>query len=145
MKLRAILCLALLPFVGGCINDAASLQIEGREHALTLVREQKWFWDNTVQLYVVAARLPECQRRHALTPASASQATVEVFMPGPNTYVLRQGARLYLVETRTCEGFQKLDAEPPGGLGVRIGTFRESGDRLRFVAEAPPAKAAGGK
>lgn len=139
MKLRPWFALALLPLLGGCIDDAASWQINGREHALTLIREQKWFWDNTVQLYVVAARLPDCQRRHKLTPASASQATVEVFIAGENAYVLRQGARLYAVETKTCEGFQKLDGEPPGGLGAKVGSFRESGDKLRFVAEAVPA------
>lgn len=142
MKLRLTWCLALLPLLGGCIDDAASWQIDGREHALTLIREQTWFWVPTVQLYVVAARLPDCQRRHKLTPASASQATVEVFMAGENTYVLRQGARLYVIETTTCEGFRQLDAEPPGGIGIKVGTFRESGDRLRFVVEAVPAKEA---
>jgi hypothetical protein len=52
---------------------------------------------------------------------------------------------MYVVETRTCEGFARLDAEPESGLGPLMGTFQMRGGTLAFVpapkAETPPAPA----
>jgi hypothetical protein len=124
----------LLPLLAGCISDAASYIITPPDHALTLIREQRWFWRDEVELHVVAARLPECQRRHKLVPARAAEATVEVYQLGSTTFVLKQGAWLYLTETRSCTGFERLDTPPPGGLGAPLGVFREDRGRLRFVA-----------
>lgn len=125
--------LLLLPLLAGCISDAASYIITPPDHALTLLREQRWFWKDEVELEIVAARLPECQRRHKLIPAKAAEATVEVYQTGSTTFVLKQGARFYLAETRSCVGFERLDTPPPGGLGERLGVFAEQDGRLRFV------------
>lgn len=133
MRKRAIIGLLALPLLAACVNDGASYQIGGGDHALTLIREQRWFWDRHVDLAVTAARLPECQRRHPMKPAPIDGFKVEVWQTGPNTFVLRQGQRLYVVETQTCEGFRQLDEEPPGGLGVSAGVFREEGGKLAFV------------
>jgi hypothetical protein len=123
----------VIPLLGGCISDAASYIITPPDHALTLIREQRWFWKDEVELEVVAARMPDCQRRHKLDPASVAEATVEVYQTGSTTFVLKQGARFYLAETRSCVGFEKLDTPPPGGIGLPVGVFREEGGKLRFA------------
>ena len=43
---------------------------------------------------------------------------------------------MYVVETRTCEGFAKLDKTPDSGMGERVGRFEVKNDALVFV----PAK-----
>lgn len=131
--MRGGLLVGLLPLLAGCISDAASYVITPPDHALTLIREQRWFWKDEVELEVVAARMPDCQRRHSLETAPASQATVEVYQTGSTTFVLKQGPHYYLIETRSCVGFEKLDTPPPGGIGLPVGVFREEGGRLRFA------------
>lgn len=139
-RIRNLSALALVPLLTACINDAASYHIDGREHTITFAREQPWIWSSATKLSVVAARLPDCQRKHHLEPTTASQATAELYRMGSTTYLLVQGERMYLVETRTCEGFQKLDAPPPGGMGPKVGAFREVDGALRFVPDAAGAQ-----
>ena len=58
---RTLLVAAALPLLAGCVNDAASYMIGGDRHnAITLMRTQKWPWDDTVVLSVVAERQPDC-------------------------------------------------------------------------------------
>lgn len=138
------LLLATLPLLGGCINDSIGMRIDGPEHAVSLVREQKLFWEKRMDLEVVVARLPDCQRRHKLQSAVVSpNFTVEVYMTAPNSFLLEQGRNLYAVETQTCQKFAKLDAPPPDGKGELVGVFREEKGKLVFVAAqpvTPPAK-----
>lgn len=124
--------------LSGCINDAASLQIDGKEHSLTVVREQSLPWEKRVDLYVVVARMPDCQRRHRLKSAGVSASAVDVYSPEIGTYYLQQGGRTYSVETATCEGFLELNEPPATGLGQKIGSFRPVGGEYRFV-EVPVA------
>ena len=133
-RLLVLLAIAV-PLLSACINDGASFQIEGKEHSISFLREQKWFWDPQVRLAVVATRMPECQRRHHLDPAPVKQAAVEVWRTGSTTFILKQADKLYLVETQTCEGFRKLGEPPPGGLGERMGAFTDEGGALRFVVQ----------
>lgn len=143
MRFRTwLLPLLATPLLTACINDSASYMIDGSSNAVTLIRQQRWLWDKKVDAAVVVARLPECQRRHPLGQISP-QAKVELWQPGPGTYLLRQDNRLILTETQTCEGWQTLEAEPPGGLGRQIGTFQAQDGKLKFVpAPAPAAPAA---
>jgi hypothetical protein len=140
-KYRLITAVVALMALVGCTNDAASFRIDGREHALSMIREQTKFWEKSADFFIVAARLPDCQRRHRLGHHPLAQSTVEIWQTGGGTYVARQGPRMYLLETRTCEGFQLLDAEPPGGLGQLRGRFRDDGKGLHFVPEAGVAAA----
>lgn len=134
MRAHLLLPLVALPLLAGCMHDAASYQIAGRDHALTLIADQPWFWKPEADLAVVAARLPDCQRRHNLKAVPIASIAMEVHRAGDKTYVLRQGKKLYLVETQTCEGFRALEEEPPGGLGEWLGTFKVEGGKLRFAA-----------
>jgi hypothetical protein len=134
--------LLLLPVLSACSDQRASFQIEGSNHALSLIREQRFFWDKTAVYTIVPARMPDCMRRHKIGPASLA-ARFEVYSPGNNAWILRQGNLMYVVETRTCEGFAKLDAVPEGGMGPLVGSFEVKNDVLQFVAapktEARPA------
>lgn len=134
MRLRSwLLPLAVLPLLAACVNDSASYQDARKERSITLIRQQRWLWDKTVDAAVVVARLPDCQRRHDLGKISP-RATIELWQPGPGTYVLRQGQRLILTETQTCEGWRQLEEEPPGGLGLQLGAFAPDDGKLRFQA-----------
>lgn len=136
--MRKLALFALLPILGGCINDSIGMRIDGPEHAVSLVREQKLFWEKKMDLEVVVARLPDCQRRHKLQPAAIGpNFKVEVFMTGPNAFLLEQGRNLYAIETQTCQKFARLDEAPKEGKGELVGVFREENGKLVFVAAQP--------
>lgn len=137
---KLALPLLLLPLLSGCINDGIAMRIDGPEHAVSLLRGQKVFWEKKMDLEVVVARMPDCQRRFSLEPAAVSPSfKVDVYMTGPNAFLLEQGKYLYSVETQTCQKFEKLAAPPEGGKGEQVGVFREEAGKLVFVA-AQPAK-----
>lgn len=139
MSLFKLLPLLLLPVLVACSDQRASFPIQTSDHALTLIREQRFFWEKTATYTIVAARMPDCMRRHKMGSA-ALDARVEVYAPGNNAWIIKQGNRMYVVETRTCEGFAKLEAAPEGGLGPLAGTFQGRKGVLEFVA-APKAEA----
>ncbi len=141
--LRRILPFALLPLLTGCINDGAAYRIDGSRHALTVVREQNLFWKKQVKLAVVVARMPDCQRKHTLQEADLS-TPVELWQPGPGTFILAVGKNRYVTETRTCLGFAPLTEEPPGGIGVHLGTFAVKNGVFTFTPAARPEEAAAG-
>jgi hypothetical protein len=134
-----LLPLLLLPLLVACSDERASFPIQGSDHALSLIRESGFFWEKMAKYYVVAARMPDCMRRHQMEPA-ALESKVEVYSPGNDAWILKQGKRMYVVETRTCEGFARLDAEPEGGMGPLVGTFQTREGVLAFVA-APKSDA----
>ena len=138
---RTIAALPLLALLAGCISDGAAYHIDGKEHSLSLVREQRLPWNRQLDLYLVASRMPDCQRRHKLRSAPDEGLSIEVFALDFNTYYLRQGGRVYRVDTQSCEGFQQLDKAPEGSaLGVPAGRFATVDGTFRFVpAPAAPA------
>lgn len=140
MKLRAAWLLLSLPVLAGCVDDRASYQIDGRNSAVIVIRQQRWLWDKTAEMAVVAARLPDCQRRHKLGNIPLDATEAELYQPGSATYVLQLNKQLFLVETTTCEGFQKLTEAPPMGLGPKLGTFQVKDGKYRFVENPEAAK-----
>lgn len=135
--LMRVLPLSLL--LSGCINDGASCPIEGRDHSISLLREQTFFWSKKVGLSVVVSRMPKCMRRHPLLPGTRG-SKAELWQTGPNDFILRTSKKFYALETETCAEFSALDAEPPGGLGQLLGTFSEKKGKFIFIpAEAPAA------
>ncbi|MDR1661092.1 MAG: hypothetical protein LBR95_01490 [Azoarcus sp.] len=142
MGLFRFVPLLLLPFLAACVDQRATFEIEGGAHSLSLIRITGTPWARRAQYSVVASRMPECTRRHVMADAGIN-ARVEVFAPGNDAWILRLGNRMYVVETRTCEGFARLDAVPESGLGPLMGTFQTRGGNLAFVpapkAETPAA------
>jgi hypothetical protein len=136
-KLLLLVPLGLL--LAGCINDGISMRIDGPEHAISLLRAQKNPFEKRMDLEIVVARLPDCQRRFNLAPAAVSTSfKMDVYMTGQNTFLLEQGQNLYAVETQTCQKFEKLAVPPEGGKGELVGVFREEAGKLVFVAAQQP-------
>ena len=135
MKPLRLLVLSLLPLLAACSDQRATFEIKGAAHSLSLIRITGMPWDSRADYALVASRMPDCMRRHAMPPARLD-AKFEVFSPGNDAWILRQGNRMYVTETRTCEGFAKLDKAPDSGLGERVGRFDVKNDALVFV----PAK-----
>lgn len=137
--------LVLLPLLAvllsACVSDRASYKIDGHNYGLTVIREQRFFWDKQLEMSIVAARLPDCQRRHKLPMTALGDTSIALYQTGSATFVIKLSGAMYLLETTTCEGFQKLSELPPNGLGDYLGDFKEDKEgKYRFV-EAPPAPA----
>lgn len=143
MSLKTLLPFLFLPLLVACSDQRASFSIQTSDHALSLIREQRYFWEKTAIYTIVAARMPDCMRRHKIGSAPLD-ARVEVYSPGNNAWILKLGNRMYVVETRSCEGFATLDAAPEGGMGPLVGTFQMRGESLEFLAapKVAPAPAA---
>lgn len=137
MRLRhLILSLLAVPLLSACVNDAATYEIDNtREHVLSLIREQPYFWDNKVELYMIVSRMPACMRRHSMGSALPN-AKVEIYQVPSGAYVVKFGKRMFATETETCESFAKMTEEPADGLGTLKGTFLVKDGQLVFVKEA---------
>lgn len=142
-RLRCIALLALAPLLAACENSAVAYSIEGKEHALTLLREQPYFWSDEVTQYIVAARLPQCQKKVRIHPGRTAMTDIEVFDAGYQMWALHQGARWYLVSTETCQvqDWDNAGDAPPGAL---VGRFRLKDGVSAFEAAPTVAPAAGG-
>ena len=144
MHLSRIMPLLLLPVLAACSDLRATFEIKGSAHALSLIRVTSYPFQKTAKYSIVAARMPDCMRRHPMSEAGLG-AKVEVYSPGNDAWILKQGERMFVVETRTCEGFAKLDKVPDGGMGALMGVFEMRNDNLVFTAAPkvePPAPAA---
>ena len=137
MRLFKLLPLLLLPFLAACTDLRATYEIKGSAHALTLIRVTGFPWEKTAKYSIVAARMPDCMRRHPMSETGLG-AKVEVYSPGNDAWILKQNASMYVVETRTCEGFAKLDKVPDSGMGALVGRFEMRKDVLVFVAAPKP-------
>lgn len=134
---KVMLLAASLPLLAACENSATAFSIEGKDHALILVREQAWLWDGELAQYIVVSRLPQCQRRVAIHPGSTRLVAMEVYEAGDRLWALHQGDRWYLAGTERC---LVQDWNPPGGRapGPLVGSFRLKDGVASFVkADAP--------
>jgi hypothetical protein len=131
-RLLCLLPLVLSLFLTACINDSAAYLIDGPKHALSVERKQDFFWEKQVQFSVIVSRLPDCQRKHVIQKASAN-ASVELWQPGPGTFILRIGSRDYVTETRTCLGFAPLTEAPPNGFGRQLVIFEVDNGMFSFT------------
>lgn len=137
--LRIPLLFALLP-LAGCLQDTASYAFPEPDHAITLVRNQTWFWQDTLDVEVIAIRLPECNG--GMTVEKVPLDTRIELYQAPDDYpeplhLLKSGKRVFAVSTLSCR-VQEFDEAPPD-LGVRLGSFRVKDDKFQFV----PGDAAG--
>lgn len=131
--LRAVMVLTLAPTLVGCENSATAYTVDSSQHALTLIREQPYFWDREVAQFVVAARLPDCQRKVKIHPDSTTLTEIEVFEAGYRLWALHQGERWYLASTRNClvQDWDNKDGKAPG---VKVGSFRLKDGTPVFIA-----------
>ena len=139
-RIARLFPLLLLFFLAACTDLRATFEIKTSAHALSLIRVTGMPWEKKAKYAIVAARMPDCMRRHPM-PEAGLNAKVEVYSPGNDAWILRQEERLFVVETRTCEGFAKLDKVPDDGLGVLMGAFEMRKDVLVFSAAPKPQPA----
>ncbi|MFZ2269773.1 MAG: hypothetical protein WAV95_19530 [Azonexus sp.] len=144
MRLRNfILPLLAAPLLTACVNDAATYEIDNtREHALMLIREQPYFWDNKVELFLVVSRMPSCLRRHSIGAVSPN-TKVEIYQVPSGAFIVKAGKRMFATETQTCESFAKMTDVPAEGMGTLMGVFQVKNDTLVFAKEdsaAPKAE-----
>ena len=123
---RALLLSALLPVLAACENSATAYMVEGKEHALILVREQKVFWADEIKQAVIASRLPNCQKRVTIHPGVGSLQDMQVYEAGDRLWALHQGNRWYLASTEVCrvQDWDNPAGKPPGRLVGRF-TLKE--------------------
>mgnify|MGYP002145198076 CR=1 FL=1 len=117
------------------------LERSSREHVLSLIREQPYFWDSKVNLFFVVSRMPSCMRRHSLG-VGTDKTRVEVYQVPSGAFIIKAGKKMYATETQTCESWAKMDSEPAEGMGTLMGAFRLKKGELVFVKEKPADKPA---
>lgn len=130
-----LMTLAAALILSGCENDAASYRASDDSGvSLTLIREQRYFWDKTAAVALVVARVPECQRRHTLSPTAANDAEVRIFQAQAGSLLVRQDENWYLADAANCDltAVEAPDSPPPA-----VGSFQRQGGRLRFAAHMP--------
>jgi hypothetical protein len=133
MKLRfPLLPLLLALALAGCEIEPAGYRIEGGNHSLTIERVKPYFWSSGWELDLIVARYPECQRRHPLKKAG-EKVRVDLYRAQPGVFILNQGNRWYVAETRDCR-MQQFEEEPPEP-GEYIGAFRIKNDVFGFVPD----------
>ena len=133
--MRKTMVLATAFFLAGCTEDSATADIDSQGHTLTVRRQQRYFWQDKVDVSLLAARLPDCQRLHALTSAEpADQLKVELFAYGEQVWNLRVGKQLWQIETTTCNGLTELEYDPRADLGRPAGSFSVRDGKLMFDA-----------
>lgn len=133
----AALALIAASLLAACSDQRASYEIKGSANSLSLIRVTGMPWEKSAEYSIVAARLPDCMRRHAMGKAPLN-AKVEIYSPGNDAWIVKLGSQMYVTETRTCEGFAKLDKVPDGGLGPLMGTFEMRAEALVFTAAPQP-------
>lgn len=131
--LRRCAVLALVPVLAACENSAVAYMIDGRQHALILIREQRYFWSGQVEQAIVASRLPQCQRRVAIHPGPTAFEEMKVYHAGDRLWALHQDGRWYLASTEQClvQDWSNPGDAPPGPL---VGSFRVEDGKPVFIA-----------
>ena len=138
MSPNRFLPLLLLLLLAACSDSRATFEIKGSAHSLSLIRITSYPWDKTAEYSIVSSNMPGCMRRHAMAKAPLDAKT-EVYSPGNNAWIIKQGSQMFVTETRSCEGFAKLDKVPDSGMGPLMGVFEMRQDTLVF---SPAPKAA---
>ena len=127
----SLLALLSVPLLSGCSDERVNFEIDGKNHALTMIRVITFPWEKVAAYSIVASRMPDCMRRHPY-PERMLNIRTEVYNAGNDAWILKQSGRLYVTETRTCEGFAPLEKAPDDGLGDLMGVFEMKNGTLVF-------------
>lgn len=134
---RIVVLLALPAVLAACENSGASYQIGGSaDRTLSLLREQEFFWSDTVQQALVPASLPDCQRRYALPDDTRAMTPMDVFAAPSGDLVVQQGSHWYAVTMSGC-AVQVLQ-QAPQEMGHKVGSFALRDGKLVFEAAVAP-------
>jgi hypothetical protein len=131
---RWLMPIACLPLLAGCFQDTASYSLGARDHAITLVRNQTFPWQSTVDVSVIAVRMPECNGGGDIKgiPEDAEYALYRAPDEYPEPiFLLKADDRVFAVSTQSCRLQEFEDA--PDQLGEKLGTFKVKDDKFQFV------------
>lgn len=133
--LLVALGLLALPLLTACENNAAAYEVDGRNHSISLVREQAYPFAAKVAQTLVASRFPACQRRFKILPGSQKGPKMELWQLQDQLFVASQGNTWYAISTEKCliQRMEPTAETPPGSL---LGRFELKDGALAFVAEA---------
>lgn len=131
---RWMLLIPLVPLLAGCFQDTASHSLGARDHAITLVRNQTWPWQSTVDISVIAVRMPECNGGGNIegVPEDAAYALYRAPDEYPEPlFLLKTDNRVFAVSTQSCrlQEFKRA----PDNLGQKLGTFMVKDGKFQFV------------
>ena len=134
MRHRSFLISLIAPLLlAGCVNDTASYQIDGREHALTVRVVQDYFWKTEGIVRLTTIHMPDCQRQIELGEFPLAGLEIELFASGPGLYTLRAGEETWQVETAGCT--QREAPEANAVTGQALGNFHiDANNKLQFEA-----------
>lgn len=132
--MRSTLIILTTLLLSGCVKQSTSYYIGDSDHTLTLRAQQQYFWEDSVKLTLIAARMPDCQRQFELTDVPLDEISVELFAAGDEVYNLRAGTQLWQVETQTCTQKEAPDAN---ALGEALGSYQLN-DEGKLVFEKTP-------
>ncbi len=132
---RVLALASLLTLLAACENSATAFPIEGSQHALILMREQAFPWDDKLEQALVASRLPQCQKRVAIHPGAVTLEEMKIYQAGDHLWALHQGSRWYLASTERClvQDWDNVKGEAPGPL---LGSFRLKDGAPSFIPAA---------
>ena len=100
--MRKLLIVMLSVLLSGCVQDFAIYMFDGQEHSLTVRRQQRYFWQDSVEVQLMATNLPQCQRLHILSTDAPADIKVELFAAGDGLWNIRMGKQLWQPQTTTC-------------------------------------------
>jgi hypothetical protein len=121
----------------GCENEVASFQDAAQPgQSLTLIREQRFFWDNSTEVAIVVARFPDCQRRHGLGASARDEWRVDVHRAVGRAYLIKARDTWYFADAQTCQ-LEEVEAPAAGEEGKIVGAFDQKKDRFKFVPTEP--------
>lgn len=131
MKPRLLPLLLSSLALAACVKEPAAFLIDGGDHSLTIERNKPYPWSSGWELDLIITRFPDCQRRHALKKASdAKKLRIDLYRTPTGAFILNQGNRWYVAETKECR-MQQFEEEPPEP-GDYIGSFKEKGGTFGY-------------
>lgn len=110
--MRKLLIVMLSVLLSGCVQDFAIYMFDGQEHSLTVRRQQRYFWQDSVEVQLMATNLPQCQRLHILSTDAPADIKVELFAAGDGLWNIRMGKQLWQAETTTCNELTEMENDP---------------------------------
>jgi hypothetical protein len=125
-------------------RPARDLRNQGQRACADLIRVTGMFWEKTAKYSIVAARMPDCMRRHAMSGRPGSMPGRGLFA-GQRCVDSQAGKADVRGRDAHCEGFAKLDKEPDSGMGrALMGVFemRKASWFSRLRSRPPPSPAA---
>jgi hypothetical protein len=135
--MRKTLMLLTPLLLAGCILQSASYYVgDQRDHAITVLARQDYFWDDKVALSLVAARHPDCQRAIPLAKLPKGDVAVELFSNGESVFTVRSGTQVVQVDMQSCT---QLPEPAQNALGDAVGVFRLGETKMGFEPVTKPA------